>query len=259
MQQSHSLCEARPASRQAGFVSPIVIKCATCCTTGRSANICQTVFQWENEHLELPWAGGDAIRLSIFDVGGMEHVVESFGMPLCGEDSFRNWRARFLRRLLGPRPRAQNQVMTQVGAARPQFQWTDNFHLMSDDLNYLDGADVRRLRILDTSGTWHELLFGRGMEVIPGVKDTVAYSPPGGKGFVLKDDDADVFETVILAYRQAHDAALPLREHMNRLQQDLSFRIRHFSLQLNMCGHNFPDFLLSLVTSGKHPAITAAF
>ncbi|KAI1826965.1 hypothetical protein F4861DRAFT_536442 [Xylaria intraflava] len=187
---------------------------------------------------------------------------------------FKKRRSEFLRKLLGPRPRPQKLAATEVGVSRPQFRWSDNFHLLSGRFRYehVDndtGSGTTLLRIRDVNGVWHQLSFcgcvqtGSRVQAwrTQAIRDTMGGFDMvfGGKGFKLEDGDVDILEAAILAYQQTQDPTLPLQDHMSKLQQDVSSKIHHFSLRLNIGGPNFCDYLLSIISSGIYPVLKEAF
>ncbi|KAI0880660.1 uncharacterized protein GGS22DRAFT_174456 [Annulohypoxylon maeteangense] len=251
--------------------SPLVVQCTTCGAIGRGSPSCHAIFRWENnEREQLSLARAELLPIALRDVGGAEHRFESIGPVMHEKESLRVWRARFLLKAMGPRPRPQRALQTERSRSRPRFKWADNFHLVGQNLKYavpLTGA--KELRLRDVRGEWHELSFGGGAtpegrvsswramvirNVIGGFSTVF-----GGKGFALGEDDRVEMETALRAYVATHDAGLTLRGHLQEFQRFLVARITDAPLRLQICGPNFPDYMLSLVTSSKYPSITIQF
>lgn len=143
-------------------------QCQTCGTAGRDHTVCLATFRWEdNEELQPQCERVQSLELTLRDARGVEHTIRSLEVPLKGDKFLQTWRARFLLRLMGPRPKAQNQVAIPAGGRRLQFRWADNFHLLGDNFRYVVGSGGagrggKVLRLRDSAGIWHELDFGLG-------------------------------------------------------------------------------------------------
>ncbi|EMR71207.1 hypothetical protein UCREL1_1752 [Eutypa lata UCREL1] len=255
------------------LVSPVLIQ--TCGTAGRDHTVCLATFRWEdNEELQPQCERVQSLELTLRDARGVEHTIRSLEVPLKGDKFLQTWRARFLLRLMGPRPKAQNQVAIPAGGRRLQFRWADNFHLLGDNFRYVVGSGGagrggKVLRLRDSAGIWHELDFGLGaapaervgawrasaIRQVMGGFCTVF----GGKGFQINDSDKETIEDAIRTYGAHHDTSLSLEKHLLEIQERAVPRIYDAPLRPNICGSNFPDFLLSIISSGQYPSISDAF
>ncbi|KAI1826961.1 hypothetical protein F4861DRAFT_536437 [Xylaria intraflava] len=251
-----------------------IAQCTTChITLYTASSSCLATFRRaENSHIPYIWNGSSALQFPIIDTNGIEHMIKLSGAR--GRRAIERWRSRFLSRVLDPGPLPPLIPQVEPGAANsPQFRWADNFHLLDAYFNVrIAVPNPEIVRFQDTSEVWDDVLFGNHNRTVSvanwrrrvirkrlGMIFKVFFLSTPIRGAEVDEEDARVLETAILDYLPTQGNTLPLQEHMFRLQQAVSSQTRNFNERRNFSGADFPDLLLSIVTSGRHVEVADAF
>ncbi|OTB10829.1 hypothetical protein K445DRAFT_16243 [Daldinia sp. EC12] len=268
------MCNMRAPRVDGKLIPLLLVRCMACGTVACNRPLCQVNFRWEdNQEHQLSLTRTELLPFVLRDTNGKEHIFEAAGASSDSGEAMRRWRAKFLLRTMGPRPRPQRTLAAPPRGPVPQFRWADNMHLVGKDLNYAvppaESAESKKVRLRDVCGSWHELDFGDGTSLGGRVLAWRAATIQnliggfgivfGGSGRKLSEADQTAFEEALRACAVSQEDRLSLEEHACWVQKRLLVVIRDAYLRLELYGPNFTDYLLGLAASSKYPRVTREF